>query len=78
MVELLTVKWYCSNYYGPTRWFGDYAEPDDCDTEFITRVDKETWADGSASAICPQCKQILWQGYDEPELDLSNGVPDDH
>jgi len=62
----IRIRWYCGHYVGPMKWQGteDY-EPDECETEFDTDVDKEEWNAGEAEATCPHCGAKLYQSEDE-------------
>ena len=69
MNKTVRVRWCCGYYVGPMKWQGtDCYEPDVCETEFETEVDKEEWEEGLASATCPRCGAELHQGEDEPWL----------
>lgn len=67
-MNIVRLRWHCSNYVGPPRWFGDFCEPDDCETDFEVNALREEWDDGIASATCPKCMAELWQCDDEAEL----------
>lgn len=78
MNEWISVRWYCGNYYGPARWYGDHYEPEDCDTVFVTQAEEDDWNTGTANAICPKCKSGLWQADDDPEaLIVLSDPPED-
>jgi hypothetical protein len=70
---IIKVHWYCSFFVGCLKWQStEVYEPDECDTAFTTVALLNDWEDETVEAVCPRCKNILYQAYNHPEKEYYN------